>query len=164
MAAAAVVAVVVAVIAAEVAAKVAVKVVVVLRVAVVVGGGGGWWWMVNVKVKTATATATATAHKQLKKTFYKRPTGPTYPSMGLPGGEKGSAVAIHRQRGTCVRACVGMPGVCVLRVCVRERGEAGTRTFRRDWLQSLPRICEAPARAGVEGGYSLPHAFTPASL
>ena len=120
--------------------------------------------MVNVKVKTATATATATAHKQLKKTFYKRPTGPTYPSMGLPGGEKGSAVAIHRQRGTCVRACVGMPGVCVLRVCVRERGEAGTRTFRRDWLQSLPRICKAPARAGVEGGYSLPRCFYTSEL
>ena len=31
-----------------------------------------------------------------------------------------------------------------------------SRTFRRDWSQSLPRICEAPARAGVEGGCSLP--------
>ena len=81
--------------------------------------------MVNVKVKTATAKATATAHERLRKAFYKRPTGPMYPSMGLPGGEKGSAVV----KGTCVRACVGMPGVCVLRVCVRERGEAANAPF-----------------------------------
>ena len=53
-----------------------------------------------------------------------------------------------------------MPSVCVLRVCVRERVEAGTGTFRRDWSQSLPRICEAPARAGVEGGCSLPRCLT----
>ena len=92
-----------------------------------------------------------------KRMHAKRMHAKRYPSMGLPGGEKGSAVV----KGTCVRACVGMPGVCVLRVCVRERrGEAGKRTFRRDWLQSLPRICEAPARAGVEGGCSLPRCLT----
>ena len=135
--------------------------------AVAVGSGGGWVVVdgEHVQATTArTATATTATARDWKTCFYKRPTGPMYPSMGLPGGEKGSAVAIHRQRGTCVRACVGMPGVCVLRVCVRERGEAGTRTFRRDWLQSLPRICEAPARAGFEGGCSLPRCFYTSKL
>ena len=128
--------------------------------AVAVGSGGGWVVVdgEHVQATTArTATATTATARDWKTWFYKRPTGPMYPSMGLPGGEKGSAVV----EGTCVRACVGMPGVCVLRVCVRERrGGAGKRTFRRDWLQSLPRICEAPARAGVEGGCSLPRCLT----
>ena len=47
----------------------------------------------RVQATTArTATATTATARDWKTCFYKRPTGPMYPSMGLPGGENGSAV------------------------------------------------------------------------
>jgi len=142
MAAAAVVAVVVAVIAAEVAAKVAVKVVVVLRVAVVVGGGGGWWWMVNVKVKTATATATATAHKQLKKNFLQAAHRPDVPQHGAPRrGEGFGGGYPPPKRNMCARVCGCLACVCCGCVC-----GSGVRQAHAPFVETGCSHCLAYAR------------------
>jgi hypothetical protein len=143
MAAAAVVAVVVAVIAAEVAAKVAVKVVVVLRVAVVVGGGGGWWWMVNVKVKTATATATATAHKQLKKKlFTSGPPARRTPAWGSPAGRRVRRwLSTAKEEHVCARVWACLACVCCGCVC-----GSGVRQAHAPFVETGCSHCLAYAR------------------
>ena len=56
------------------------------------------------------------------------------PSMGLPGGEKGSSSTAEEEH---VSVCGHVWRVCDA-VCVREQGEAGTHTVLPDAYSSYP--------------------------